>query len=82
MSDRDGAMKARRQLTKHNTGVFPEEKVFKTVDGRMPGNAHTDADMPAWGDVFAKSIESAGAENAAVRIKVLVTYLQTLQAKE
>ena len=82
MSDRDGAMKARRQLTKHNTGVFPEEKVFKTVDGRMPGNAHTDADMPAWGDVFAKSIESAGAENAAARIKVLVTYLQTLQAKE
>jgi hypothetical protein len=37
--------------------------------------------MPAWGDVFAKASESAGAENAASRIDVLVKYLQTLQAK-
>jgi mono/diheme cytochrome c family protein len=69
------------QLTKGNNGAFPEEKVFKTIDGRQPGSAHSDSDMPAWGDVFAKSSESAGAENAAARIDVLVKYIQTLQAK-
>jgi len=61
--------------------VFPEEKVFKTVDGRRPGSAHSDSDMPEWGDVFAKAAESAGAEQAAARIDALVKYLQTLQAK-
>src|SRR5476649_1065021 len=70
------------QLTRRNSGVFPEEKVFKTVDGRTPGSAHTDSDMPAWGDVFAKSIESAGSDNTAARIGILVKYLETIQAKE
>ena len=69
------------QLTKRNNGVFPEERVFKTIDGRQPGGAHSDSDMPVWGDVFAKSSESAGAENVAARIETLVRYLQTLQAK-
>jgi hypothetical protein len=49
--------------------------------GVLPGNAHTDSDRPAWGDVFAKASESAGPKNAAARIRVLVTYLQTLQAR-
>ena len=70
------------QLTSRNNGVFPTDKVTKIVDGRAPVGGHSDADMPAWGEVFAKSRESAGAENAAARIDVLVKYLQTLQAKE
>ena len=67
------------QLAKRNNGVFPEKKVFDTIDGRKT-TAHG-PDMPAWGEVFAKATESAGAENAAVRIDVLVQYLQTLQVK-
>jgi len=69
------------QLARHNNGVFPDEKVFKTVDGRQPGSAHSDADMPAWGEVFAKASESASPERTAARIDTLVKYLQTLQAK-
>jgi len=69
------------QLAKLNNGVFPGDKVFKTVDGRTPGSAHSDSDMPSWGDVFAKSTESQGTENAAMRIRTLVKYLETLQAK-
>jgi mono/diheme cytochrome c family protein len=69
------------QLSKLNAGVFPEDRVSKTVDGRQPGSAHTNSDMPVWGDVFAKSSESAGAENVAARIETLVKYLRTLQAK-
>jgi hypothetical protein len=69
------------QLTKQNSGVFPEDKVYKTIDGRGQGSAH-DADMPAWGEVFAKSAESQGPENSAMRIRTLVKYLETLQAKQ
>ena len=68
------------QLTKHNDGAFPSDKVYKTIDGAK-GGGHSDSDMPAWGDVFAKSSESAGAENAAARIDVLVKYIQSLQAR-
>lgn len=68
------------QLKKQNNGVFPGDKVFKTVDGHGPGSAH-DSDMPAWGEVFAKSSESQGSENAAARIRTLVKYLETLQTK-
>ena len=68
------------QLSKQNAGVFPGDKVFKTIDGHGSGSAH-DADMPAWGEVFAKSSESQGSENAAMRIRTLVKYLETLQAK-
>lgn len=70
------------QLAKLNNGVFPHDKVYKTVDGRTSGSAHKDSDMPTWGDVFAKSSESQGAENAALRLRTLVKYLETLQAKQ
>jgi mono/diheme cytochrome c family protein len=69
------------QLSNRNSGTFPHEKVVKFVDGREAGRAHSDSDMPAWGDVFARSSDSIGAERAAARIDVLVKYLQTLQAK-
>jgi mono/diheme cytochrome c family protein len=70
------------QLTKRNNGVFPDEKALRAIDGRQTATAHSPSDMPAWGDVLARSSESAGAENAAARIEVLVKYLQTVQAKE
>jgi len=70
------------QLTKRNDGVFPQEKAAKTIDGRQPGTGHGQSEMPAWGEVLAKSSESAGAANAAARIDVLVKYLETLQTKE
>ena len=67
-------------LSKRNNGVYPDDKVFKTIDGRK-GSAHSDSDMPAWGDVFAKASESASPENTALRIDTLVKYIETLQAK-
>ena len=68
------------QLGKRNNGVFPADRVFNIIDGRK-GAAHSDSDMPPWGEVFAKSSESAGAEQTAARIDTLVKYLETLQAK-
>lgn len=69
------------QLSKRNNGVFPEDKAFKTIEGRTPG-VHGDADMPVWGDVFAKSSDSLGVESATARISALVKYLETLQEKK
>jgi cytochrome c553 len=69
------------QLTKRNNGAFPEDKAFKAIEGRTAGS-HGNADMPVWGDVFAKSSDSLGAESAMARISVLVKYLETLQEKQ
>ena len=68
------------QLKMRNDGVFPADRVFKIIDGRK-GVAHSDSDMPMWGDVFAKASESAGEDKTAKRIDTLVKYLETLQAK-
>jgi mono/diheme cytochrome c family protein len=68
-------------LARRNNDLFPEDKVFKMIDGRTPGSSHAGADMPVWGDVFAKSAESPGAEATAARIKALTQYLETVQAK-
>jgi hypothetical protein len=69
------------QLANRNGGVFPTANILKIVDGSQPVDAHIDPAMPKWGEVFAKSRESEGRENAAARIRTLVTYLETIQAK-
>jgi mono/diheme cytochrome c family protein len=69
------------QLTTRNKGVFPDDKITRTIDGRDASSSHGSSEMPAWGDVFAKSSESQGAEAAKARIAALVEYLQSLQDK-
>src|SRR5262245_42481647 len=44
------------QIAKRNGGKFPDDKVFRTIDGRDPVRAHG-SDMPVWGDAFTRSIE-------------------------
>ena len=68
------------QLTRRNDGVFPSDRVFKTIDGGK-GGGHDEMDMPRWGEVFAKSSESASPAQTAQRIETLVKYLETLQAR-
>ena len=68
-------------IAQRNGGVFPDDKVFKAIDGRQSNNSHNATDMPAWGEVLSKSSGSVGAENTAARIEALVKYLQGLQPK-
>jgi mono/diheme cytochrome c family protein len=68
-------------LAKRNNDLFPKDKVFKMIDGRTPGSSHAGADMPMWGEVFAKSAESPEPEATAARITALTNYLETIQAK-
>jgi cytochrome c553 len=69
------------KLSARNNGVFPDERVSKTIDGRVPGSGHSAPDMPAWAEVFAKSQESLGPEAASARIATLVEYLKTIQER-
>lgn len=69
------------QLSKKNNGEFPREAVYKMIDGRTPVTGHGGPDMPVWGNVFAQSRESAGAEGVKTRVNSLVSYLESIQDK-
>jgi mono/diheme cytochrome c family protein len=70
------------RLANRHGGVFPDDRVFKMIEGRSPGTSHRGTDMPVWGDVFAKATESDGPEAAAARITALVKYLEMIQEKK
>jgi mono/diheme cytochrome c family protein len=69
------------EIAKRNKGVYPADEVFRIIDGRRPVRGHGGPDMPVWGDVFARA--AGGADPAVVesRIKALVAYLETIQAR-
>jgi mono/diheme cytochrome c family protein len=69
------------EIAKRNKGAFPTDEVFRIIDGRRPVRGHGGPDMPVWGDVFARS--QGGADPAVVeaRIKALVAYLESIQAR-
>src|SRR5688572_27835420 len=46
------------KYTARNGGVFPRERVYRIIDGRVVAS-HGDREMPVWGDVF----KSGGAES-------------------
>ncbi len=68
-------------IAKGNGGEYPAEKVHRIVDGRKPLPGHGGPDMPIWGDAF-KNPET-GFDDASVkeRIRAVVEYVRTLQAK-
>lgn len=64
------------QIAKKNGGVFPTDRVSRTIDGRSPSRVHG-SDMPVWGDAFASSrLDSA---SATQRIQRLVAFIQSIQ---
>ena len=69
------------EIGKRNQGVFSADQVFKTIDGRTPVKGHGGPDMPVWGDVFSKSSDGGDPAVVEARIKALVAYLESIQAK-
>ncbi len=69
------------EIAKRNKGVFPAEEVRRMVDGRQPVKGHGGPDMPVWGDVFARSTDGGDPAVVEARIKALVTYLESIQAR-
>ncbi len=75
-------------ISQNNDGEFPEDTVFEIIDGRKPVRGHGGAEMPIWGDVFQSSLaqdpattDETGEERAQRKIKELVLYLESIQAK-
>lgn len=67
-------------IARRNGGSYPEETVFRIIDGRKPVKGHGGPDMPVWGDAF-KNAESGFREDAVKeRIQGLVDFLKTIQA--
>ncbi|MDP2824307.1 MAG: hypothetical protein Q8O52_16710 [Sulfuritalea sp.] len=76
-------------LARNNGGVFPFDRVYQVIDGRLEIKAHGTREMPIWGRSF-RMQSSAFFENypahdiessARSRILALTEYLYRLQGK-
>ena len=74
-------------LTQESNGVFPADRVMKSVDGREEVRGHGMKEMPVWGDVFQTSgAEPSGEDETAEerahrKIRELVLYLDSIQVE-
>lgn len=78
-------------LRKNNSGIFPVDKIYASIDGRDMVKSHGDREMPIWGRDY--GAESAKAAEYYVdmpydtetyirsRILALIDYLNRLQSK-
>lgn len=65
------------QITKRHNGKFPANAIKMEIGGETTVAAHGNRDMPIWGPVF-RSAEGTASE---LRLKNLVDYLESIQAK-
>jgi mono/diheme cytochrome c family protein len=64
-------------------GIFPEERVRHSIDGRAEVAAHGQREMPVWGDFFQDSDGTPeGVARAQAKIDDLVAYLKSIQKAE
>ena len=40
------------RLSKENNGIFPFERIYMTIDGRVELRIHGPREMPVWGDEY------------------------------
>lgn len=67
-------------LAKRNGGSYPDEKVYRIIDGRKPVKGHGGPDMPVWGDAFKSSYDGYSEVKVKEKIGALVEYLKSIQA--
>ncbi len=69
------------EIARRNGGLFPTELVYRTIDGKKPVRGHGGADMPVWGDAFARSRDGGGEDQVRKMIQSLVDFLDSIQAR-
>jgi mono/diheme cytochrome c family protein len=67
------------KLSRSNGGRFPRERVEAYVTHGAVVPAHGSSDMPLWGPIF-RALEPSDTR-ATIRIRNVVDYVQSLQAK-
>jgi mono/diheme cytochrome c family protein len=66
-------------ISKRRNGVFPDEKIFKIIDGQEALKAgHGDREMPIWGETFVNS-ENIDEVMVPKKIYQLIEYLKSIQ---
>jgi mono/diheme cytochrome c family protein len=71
-------------LSKNNGGVFPTDRVYKSIDGRTGIPQHERFDMPFWGTTFqreGKEFTPVSEAEVKARIMNIVKYLKSIQQK-
>ena len=69
------------RIAKRNGGEFPFWKIYETVDGETPSQAHQLSPMPIWGNRFRDQGESGVHPPFYVRILLITQYLESIQEK-
>jgi mono/diheme cytochrome c family protein len=67
------------QLTRKNSGTFPELHVMNFIKGEDVVAAHGSRDMPIWGTIFGSM--SPNKDLVQVRVYNLLKYIEEVQAK-
>jgi len=75
-------------MQKANNGVFPYDRVYQVIDGRIEAKAHGSRDMPIWGneynskaaEYYSDYVYQYNAEGfVRGRILALINYIYSLQ---
>lgn len=61
-----------------NSGVFPFDRLARSIDGRQTPRVHGNPDMPVWGEVFAKT-EGTAATNVESAVERITHYVWSIQ---
>jgi hypothetical protein len=76
------------RLSQRNQGRFPQQRIYRTIDGRQEIRAHLGGDMPIWGADYLTRYASDYADvpydpesYVRTRIAALVDYLNRIQVK-
>ncbi|UCF67255.1 MAG: c-type cytochrome [Acidobacteriota bacterium] len=71
------------QLTRNNKGIFPFDRLYRTIDGRQPVRGHGQRRMPIWGLTFQQPGWDANQEDTVRgRILQVILFLQSIQKVE
>lgn len=68
-------------LTKKHNGQFPEEDLRSLILGERELESHGSREMPIWGPVFRSFATSLDDQSYKLRVRNLVDYLKSIQAK-
>lgn len=68
-------------LAKANGGTFPDDRVYRAIDGRTLVRGHGSSEMPVWGLTFEdRGRDADQADAVRERIRDLLAYLRSIQA--
>jgi mono/diheme cytochrome c family protein len=68
-------------LSRSNHGKYPDARVYSAIRGDVNFPAHGSKDMPVWGVIFHEMGGDNAEAEAAVRMRNLCLYIQSLQQK-